>query len=172
MRNLIENLFFAAGSTLIRTWPLPGYKVSMVRADGRLIGQCEAGRTGVIEIDDHAVGIGGPGEGGDERHAARAAREAAMAVERAAVRLLAFHLHVVAPGRAVAALRAEQLVEHDVFELLGEPRFARQPQQLRVELQPGHGDAGLADVVDVGQIEIAVEDFAVTGRAGDVEAVA
>ena len=59
-----------------------------------------------------------------------------------------------------------------MFKLLGKARFAGQPQQLRVELQPGDGDAGLAHIGHVGQIEVVMEKLAVAGGAGEVEAVA
>ena len=62
----------------------------------------QLGGAGIVKVHHHAVGIGGDGEGRDEGDAARAAGEAAMAVEGAAVGLLALHLHVIAPGRAVA----------------------------------------------------------------------
>ena len=76
---------------------------------------------------------------------------------RAAVRLLALHLHVISPSRAIAALRAEQLIQHDFLELLRKTRFTGEPQQLGVELEPGDRDAGLTDVVVVGQIEVVVK---------------
>jgi hypothetical protein len=37
-------------------------------------------------------------------------------------------LHVISPGRTVATLGTEQLIEDDMLKLLSKPRFAGQPQ--------------------------------------------
>ena len=131
----------------------------------------EAGEGGIVEVDDDAFGVSGDGEGGDEGDAARSAREAALAVEGAGVRLFAFHLNIIAPRGAVGLSSAHELVEDDVFELVGKAGLAGEAEQLGVELEPGDGHAGLADVTDVGQVEVIVEKLAVARGAGEIKAV-
>ena len=87
--------------------PVTGISRGGRQLNGGAVPKIELGGAGVVKVYYHTVGIGSDGERGDERDAARAAGKAAVAVEGAAVRLLAFHLHVISPGRAVAPLGAK-----------------------------------------------------------------
>ena len=87
------------------------------REDYGLVGQVQRSGSGIVEIYDQAIAVGGAGKGGNERDAARSAGQATMPVERAAVRFLAFHLDVIAPSRAITLLCAQQLIEDDVLQL-------------------------------------------------------
>ncbi len=63
------------------------------------------------------------------------------------------------------------MVEDDALELVGKAGLAGEAEQLGVELEPGDGDAGLADIADVGQVEIIVEKLPVARGAGEIKAV-
>jgi hypothetical protein len=130
--------------------------------------ELELGRVGVVKVHDRAICVSRDRKGRNEGDSARSARKATMAIEIAAVGLLAFHLNVITPGRAIAALSAQQLIEDGALELFGKAGFARQAQQLRIKLQPGHRHAGLAHIAKIRQIKIAMEKLAVTRRARQV----
>src|SRR5215471_9311147 len=97
----------------------------------------------VKEIYDNAIRISCNGKRRNQRHATRAAGQATMSVEFAAVRFFPLHLHIVTPGGPIAALGTEKLVQHHVLKLLRESSFTGEPQQLSVELQPCHRHARL-----------------------------
>ena len=94
----------------------------------RSITQFDVRRPGIEKIDDDTIGIGGDGEGREQRDTARATGEAAVAFEITAVGFLAFHLDVVTPRGAVGFLCAEQLVIDDALKLFGELRLASESQ--------------------------------------------
>src|SRR5581483_4210192 len=132
-------------------------------------GEGKVGLAGVVEIDDGAVAIGCEGESGNKRNPARPAGEAAIAVQGLAVGFFAFHLDVVTPFGSIALLGAEELVEDGFLDLIGEAGLAREAKKLSVELEPGDGDAGFADVVDRGKIVSGMKEFEIARGASGVK---
>src|SRR4029079_11577255 len=87
-----------------------------LQLDFGAVAQFQFCRAGLIEVYDHTISISRGGESRDERHTARTTGQTTMSVQRAAVRLFSLHLDVVAPGRAIWTLRAEQLIEHYLLQ--------------------------------------------------------
>ncbi len=103
-----------------------------------------------------------------------AARAAGMTAGDSRVEwFLSFESRVVAPLVPARVLGGSQMVIERALELVAELRFAREPEKLKVELNPGGRDARLANVRThlVGQDMIVPEKFARAGAAGDVQTV-
>src|SRR5271157_4893991 len=86
---------------------------------------------------------------------------------------LSFESRVVAPLVPARVLGGSQMVIERALELVAELRFAREPEKLKVELDPGGRDARLTNVRThlVGQDMIVPEKFARAGAAADVQTV-
>jgi hypothetical protein len=123
----------------------------------------DGGRLAAGSVDEEA------GMLGDQRHAARPARDAA--VDAGPVWLRPLERGEIAPLRSVRALGGSEMIEEGAFEGVGETGFAGESEELGIELNPGGGDASFADVGGgmVGEFEIAVEMFALGGTAGQVK---